>query len=60
MGSNSDSTDRTAGDYILFALAFIGFIIALGGITVSSPPAAFAGAVILLLAIASFRWRPSP
>ena len=54
MNNASDSTDRGPGEYIRFAIGFLGFGIALGGITLVSPPLAACGAIILLLAVASF------
>ena len=55
-----DSTDRRTADYVLFALAFIGFLLAAGGVVMGSPPGALTGAIILLLAILCFSLRPSP
>ncbi len=60
MDRQSESTDRKATDYIVFALAFIGFVIAAGGIILSSSFLASAGAVLLLLALLSFGRQPSP
>jgi hypothetical protein len=58
--NHSDSTDRTIGDYILFALAFFGFLLAAGGIVVGSAPGAITGAILLLLPILCFSARSSP
>ncbi len=60
MDSNFDSTDRTVLDYVLFALAFIGFMIALGGIIVGSALPAFIGGVWLILCILALRTRRAP
>jgi hypothetical protein len=49
-----DSTDRCPGEYIRFALGFIGFIIGAGGVMVASLPAAVLGAIILVGVVASF------
>jgi hypothetical protein len=50
----SDSTDRRPGEYVLFALVFLGFLIAAGGLTLSSPGVAVTGAALVLLALAGF------
>jgi hypothetical protein len=50
----SDSTDRSAGEYFLFALGFIGFLLAASGIVVGSPVVALIGGVIFLLVVAGF------
>ena len=60
MDTNYDSTDRKPADYVLFALAFLGFIIGLSGVIVASVPAAFIGLVLMLLSILSYQLRPSP
>jgi hypothetical protein len=60
MDANYDSTDRKPGDYVLFALAFLGFIIGVGGVVVASIPAAFTGLVLMLLSILGYQLRPSP
>ncbi len=54
---NFDSTDRKAGEYLLFALAFLGFLLALAGVTVSSSPLAFCGGLLMLLCVLAFRGR---
>jgi hypothetical protein len=51
MDDYTDSTDRTAVDYVLFALGFLGFLMGTGGLIVSSPALAVAGGMLLLLAI---------
>ena len=53
-----DSSDRKPAEYVMFALAFIGFGIGLGGVILSLPAAAVFGAVILLLGVAAFRNQP--
>jgi len=58
--SHSESTDRTTGDYILFALGFIGFLLAAGGVVTASSAGALTGASLLLLTILCFVLRSSP
>ena len=58
--NHSDSTDRTTGDFILFALAFIGFLLGAGGLVIGSVPGAITGAVLMLLPILGFIVRSSP
>jgi hypothetical protein len=55
-----DSTDRTVGDYLLFALGFIGFLIALLGVLVGWAGTGISGGLILLLCVYGFRLRPGP
>jgi hypothetical protein len=55
----ADSTDHGTADYVLFAVGFLGFLIAASGMTVSSPPVAIAGAVILLLVVSWFARQSS-
>jgi hypothetical protein len=43
-----ESNDRSPADYILFALAFLGFMIALSGVILSSTAAAVTGFFVLL------------
>jgi hypothetical protein len=57
---NSDSTDRGPGEYILFALVFLGFLMACGGLTLSSPDGALTGAAVILLALAGFALNRAP
>jgi hypothetical protein len=59
MDTHYDSTDRTPSDYFLFALAFLGFMIGVGGVVVASAPAAFTGFILMLLSILSYALRPS-
>jgi hypothetical protein len=54
MSVYSDSTDRGAGEFLRFALGFLGFMVATAGVVVASPSSAFIGAVILLVVILSF------
>ncbi len=54
MHETSDSTNRRAEEYFLFALAFIGFVTAATGIIVSSVGIAFTGGTVLLFALACF------
>ncbi len=51
MNTNSGSSGRRAAEYILFALAFIGIVIAASGIIVSSPNLALTGVILALLAL---------
>ncbi len=55
---NFETTERTAPDFILFGLGFVGFLIAVTGVVVASPGVAVAGGAILVIAIASFQLRP--
>jgi hypothetical protein len=57
MYDDSDSTDRSVEDYLLFILAFVGFAGASGGVVLSSPAIAFTGAAISLLALLCFLLR---
>ena len=54
MHDNSDSTSRRAEEYILFALAFIGFVTAATGIIASSSGIALTGGILLLFALGCF------
>lgn len=60
MDTESESTDRKPVGYLLFALAFLGFMIAAGGVVTGSPVPALLGFFMLLLVIVVFRFRPSP
>jgi hypothetical protein len=57
MHDDSDSTSRSREDYLLFAIAFVGFTGAAGGIVLSSPGFAVTGAAISLLALWCFLQR---
>jgi Cu/Ag efflux pump CusA len=59
MNSSSNSTDRRPGEYFLFALAFLAFLVAVAGVIVSSLPIAVSGGVLLLLCVVGFRGRPA-
>ena len=50
-----DSTDPTPGEYVMFALGFIGFLIAAGGVVLSVTTLAVLGLVLLVIAVYSFR-----
>ncbi len=54
-----DSTDRGPGDYILFALGFIGFLLGAGGVVIASLSAAVIGGLLFLFAVACFGLRSS-
>ncbi len=58
MGTAFESNERTAPDFILFGTGFVGFLVGVTGVVVGSAGTAIAGAVILLVAIASFQLRP--
>jgi len=55
-----DSTDRTTTDFVLFALGFVGFLLATTGVIVDCPPGAVTGAAFLLLAILCLTLRTAP
>ena len=57
MDAQFDSTDRRPGDLARFALGFIGFLIAAGGVVLAWKGAALFGTLVLLLVIASFARR---
>jgi hypothetical protein len=57
MHDSSDSTDRSLGEYLLFAIAFLGLGGAAGGVVLSSPGLAGSGAAISLLALWRFLLR---
>jgi hypothetical protein len=57
MHDDSDSTDRSVGDYLLFTFAFAGFTCASAGVVLNSPGIAFSGAAISLLALWCFLLR---
>jgi hypothetical protein len=60
MRDDSDSSEREPGDYLLVAIAFGSFVLAGGGVILSSPLLASAGATILLLALACLVPRRPP
>ncbi len=53
------STDRKPADYLLFAIAFVGFVIGAGGIITSSPGLALTGAILVLLGLLGLLSRVS-
>ena len=57
MNRDFNSDDRTPVEYATFALAFIGFMLAVAGIIVSSRALAVFGTIVLVLAVYSFRSR---
>jgi len=57
MNRDLNSDDRTPAEYATFALAFIGFMLAVAGIIVSSRALAVFGTIVLVLAVYSFRSR---
>jgi len=54
-----ESNDRTAGDYILVALAVSGLVIGLAGVILSAAGLAVAGLLILLLSLLVY-WVAQP
>ena len=59
MHDNSDSSARRPEEYLLFALAFIGFVLAGSGVIISSRATAITGAALLLFALGCFLLRSS-
>ena len=57
MDAGVDSTERTTAAFVLFAVGFLGFLIALSGVILASAGAAICGTVILLLTVAWFARR---
>jgi hypothetical protein len=51
MDPYSDSSERGTTDFILFGLGFIGFLLGVGGIIVSSIGCALGGGLLLLMVI---------
>lgn len=49
MNHELNSTDRSPGDYVLFALAFIGFQVAAGGVILASAHLAVLGTILSLV-----------
>lgn len=58
MSSSFDTAERKPVDFVMFAVAFTGYMMFLAGIIVSSPPLAIAGVLIKLLSVGSFYLRP--
>jgi hypothetical protein len=54
-----ESNDRRLLDYVLFALAFLGFMIGLSGVILSSPSVGVAGFFILLFSLLCY-WVVQP
>ncbi len=57
MDDYADWTDRRAIDYARVVLAFVGFLLGLGGLLTSRPAPAVVGALLLVAAIFSFLTR---
>jgi len=57
MSSYFESTDRGPVDYFLFALAFIGFILGVSGVVLSSLAAAIFGLFLMLVSIGALGAR---
>ena len=57
MRTSSDSTDRGPVDYVLFGLAFIGFLLGSGGVILSLPAAAIFGLFLMLVSIGALGAR---
>jgi hypothetical protein len=55
MDMYSDSTDRSPGEYVRFALGFIGFLVAASGMVLGASLLALIGVMVLLLVVASFQ-----
>jgi hypothetical protein len=54
MDHNVNSDERRPGEFLLFALGFMGFLTGTGGVLVSSVLIAATGAVFLLFSVSSF------
>ena len=54
MNDGNHSTDRTSGEYLLFAAAFVGFMTAGAGVVLASVFLALSGLCLLLFALACF------
>jgi hypothetical protein len=54
MDTNFDSTDRSIGDYVLFAVGFLGFLTAAGAVILAVKSLAVLGFVLLLLSVLTF------
>ena len=54
MNGNSDKLQRSSGEIVLFALAFVGFVIAIVGVITSVAPLAFSGLFLVMLAMSYF------
>jgi hypothetical protein len=60
MSMYSDSTDRGPVEYVLFGLAFVGFLLGLGGVILSSLAGAIFGLFLMLVSIAALGARSAP
>ncbi len=54
MNGKSDQLERSAGEFILFTLVFVGFVLAATGVVTTSPPACVTGLVLMGLGIGGF------
>jgi hypothetical protein len=54
-----ESDDRRQGDFVLFALAFLGFMIAAAGVVLTSRVGALTGFFLLLFSLLCF-WVAQP
>jgi hypothetical protein len=54
MSDNSNSTDRRPSEYLLFIGAFLGCLIAAGGVLLASPFLAVSGLLLLMFALSCF------
>ena len=57
MQSYPDSTDRGPTDFLLFATAFIGFMLASAGVVLTTISLALFGALLLLVSVFSLGCR---
>jgi len=57
MSGDFQSTERGAADLFLFAMAFIGFMVSVAGVIVSSVAAATLGALLFLVCLVGLRAR---
>lgn len=60
MANDSDSTGRSVGDYILFAIGFVAFLIAVAGVILSLPWVTVLGAALLVVTMLFFQAKPTP
>jgi len=56
---HSESNDRGSADYVLFALAFLGFMLGLSGVILASLGLALTGFFILLFSLLCY-WVAQP
>jgi hypothetical protein len=59
MNENTEELTRNRWDFILFGVAFFGFVLAAGGLVVNSIPGSLTGAGLLLLSLVCFLFRGS-